>query len=29
MDEGTDARKVLFNEEIKLKYGYVGVKGRS
>ena len=29
MDEGTDARSVLNNEEIKLKYGYVGIKGRS
>ena len=29
MDEGTDAREVLSNNEIKLKYGYVGVKGRS
>ena len=29
MDEGTDARKVLLNEEIPLKLGYVGVKNRS
>lgn len=29
MDEGTDAKGVLLNEEIKLRYGYVGVKGRS
>lgn len=29
MDEGTDAKKTLLNEAIKLKYGYVGVKGRS
>lgn len=29
MDDGTDAKAALLNEEIKLKYGYVGVKGRS
>ena len=29
MDEGTDAKSVLLNEDIKLRYGYVGVKGRS
>ena len=29
MDEGTDARKTLLNEAIKLKHGYVGIKGRS
>jgi len=29
MDAGTDARKTLMNESIKLKYGYVGIKGRS
>ena len=29
MDAGTDARKVLLNEEIALKLGYVGVKNRS
>ena len=29
MDDGTDAREVLSNNEIKLKYGYVGIKGRS
>jgi hypothetical protein len=29
MDDGTDATKVLKNEEIKLLHGYVGVKGRS
>lgn len=29
MDEGTDARSILMNEEIKLRYGYVGIKGRS
>lgn len=29
MDEGCDCRKILMNEEIKLQYGYVGIKGRS
>ena len=29
MDEGTNARKALMNEEIPLKLGYVGVKNRS
>ena len=29
MDRGTNAKKMLLNEEIKLKLGYVGVKGRS
>ena len=29
MDKGTDATKVLANKEIPLKYGYIGVKGRS
>lgn len=29
MDEGTHAKEILLNNEIKLKYGYVGVKGRS
>ena len=29
MDEGTDCSKILNNEEIKLKLGYIAVKGRS
>ena len=29
MDRGTNAKKMLQNEEIPLKLGYVGVKGRS
>ena len=29
MDRGTNAKKMLLNEEIQLKMGYVGVKGRS
>ena len=29
MDEGTNAKDILLNNEIKLKYGYVGIKGRS
>ena len=29
MDRGTDAYKILNNDEIPLRYGYVGVKGRS
>jgi replication fork clamp-binding protein CrfC len=29
MDSGTDATKILNNDEIPLKYGYVGIKGRS
>jgi replication fork clamp-binding protein CrfC len=29
MDRGTDARAVLSNKEIPLKYGYVGIKNRS
>jgi len=29
MDRGTNAKKMLLNEEIPLKMGYVGVKGRS
>ena len=29
MDEGTDARKALMNEEIPLQLGYIGVKNRS
>ena len=29
MDAGTDARKVLLNQEIPLRLGYVGVKNRS
>ena len=29
MDRGTDARRMLTNQEINLKLGYVGVKGRS
>ena len=29
MDEGTDAKKTLLNEEIKLKLGYVGLINRS
>jgi dynamin 1-like protein len=29
MDEGTNAKKALMNEEIPLKLGYVGVKNRS
>jgi len=29
MDRGTDAKKMLMGEEIPLKLGYVGVKGRS
>lgn len=29
MDRGTNAKRMLMNEEIKLKLGFVGVKGRS
>ena len=29
MDSGTDAYKILNNDEIPQRYGYVGVKGRS
>lgn len=29
MDAGTDASSMLLNEEIPLRLGYVGVKGRS
>jgi replication fork clamp-binding protein CrfC len=29
MDRGTNARKILMNEEIALNLGYVGVKNRS
>ena len=29
MDAGTDARRVLMNEEIPLRLGYIGVKNRS
>lgn len=29
MDKGTNARKLLLNEEVMLKLGYVGVMGRS
>lgn len=29
MDRGTNAKRMLMNEEIALKLGYVGVKGRS
>ena len=29
MDEGTDCSNVLLNKEIKLKLGYIAVKGRS
>lgn len=29
MDRGTNAKKMILNEEIPLKMGYVGVKGRS
>lgn len=28
MDRGTDAVQILKNEEIYLRYGYVGVKNR-
>lgn len=29
MDKGIDARKILLNEEIPLKLGYVGIKNRT
>jgi hypothetical protein len=29
MDRGTNARQILLNEEIPLKYGYVAIKNRS
>lgn len=29
MDRGTNARKVIMNEEVKLRLGFVGVKNRS
>jgi hypothetical protein len=29
MDRGTDARGVLSNKEVPLRYGYVGIKNRS
>jgi replication fork clamp-binding protein CrfC len=28
MHKGTNARQILFNEEIPLKYGYVAIKNR-
>lgn len=28
MNRGDDATKMLRNQEVKLKYGYVGVKNR-
>lgn len=28
MDKGVDARRMLLNQEIELRLGYVGVKGR-
>ena len=28
MDKGTDARKMLSNQDVKLKLGYVGIKNR-
>ena len=29
MDRGTNAKKMIMNEVIKLRLGYVGVKNRS
>ena len=29
MDRGTDASKMIMNQEIPLKLGYVGIKNRS
>lgn len=29
MDRGTNARQILLNEDIPLRYGYVGIKNRS
>lgn len=29
MDKGTNARKMLLNDEIQLKLGYVGIRNRS
>lgn len=29
MGEGSDASRILMNEEIKLRLGYIGVKNRS
>jgi len=29
MDKGTNAKKMLMGQEIPLRLGYVGVKGRS
>jgi len=29
MGEGSDASRILLNEEIKLRLGYIGVKNRS
>jgi replication fork clamp-binding protein CrfC len=29
MGEGSDASKILLNDEVKLKLGYIGVKNRS
>lgn len=29
MDKGSNCKKVLMNQEIVLKYGYVGVKNRN
>ena len=29
MDAGTDAKNTLLNKTHRLKYGYVGIKGRS
>jgi hypothetical protein len=29
MDQGTSAKKMLMNEEIPLRLGYIGIKNRS
>lgn len=29
MDKGSNCKKVIMNQEIVLKYGYVGVKNRN
>jgi hypothetical protein len=29
MDQGTNAKRMLMNEEIHLKLGYIGIKNRS
>lgn len=29
MDRGTDAKRMVTNQEVPLKLGYVGIKGRS